>query len=215
MTTKNSINSKQAAFAAEYQVDHNATQAAIRAGYSEKTAGQIGERLLKKAEIRRVIDAVREKLEAETLITAERVLRERARLAFSDPRKIIHEDGRVKLPHELDEDTAAAITSFKIDEYGRIEYRFAGKDPSLVALEKRLGLNEKPSHFRLPNATTAEDCARAQADIVRGAANGVLLPSEAETLARLIEQQRRSLETHDLAQRLVAIEEQLAIGNRP
>lgn len=203
------LTAKQAAFVAEYAVDRNATQAAIRAGYSAKTAASQGERLLRNVEVRQAVDAGLNRLATKTGVSAERVLRERARLAFADPRKIMHPDGRIKLPHELDEDTAAAITSFKIDELGRIEYRFAGKDPSLAALEKRLGLNEKPMQFPLPEVATAEDCATAQAGIVRGAAGGELLPSEAETLGRLVENQRRSLETTDLAKRLTAIEEQL------
>lgn len=48
---------KQAAFVAEYLVDKNATQAAIRAGYSKKTAASQGERLLRNVEIRAAIDA--------------------------------------------------------------------------------------------------------------------------------------------------------------
>ena len=204
------LTAKQAAFVAEYAVDRNATQAAIRAGYSAKTAASQGERLLRNVEVRQAVDAGLNRLATKTGVTAERVLRERARLAFADPQKTMHEDGRMKLPHELDEDTAAAITSFKIDELGRIEYRFAGKDPSLAALEKRLGLNEKPMQFPLPEVATAEACATAQAGIVRGAAGGELLPSEAETLGRLVENQRRSLETTDLAKRLAVIEEQLA-----
>lgn len=46
---------KQEAFVAEYLVDLNATQAAIRAGYSEKTAGSIGHENLQKPEISRAI----------------------------------------------------------------------------------------------------------------------------------------------------------------
>ncbi len=49
---------KQQRFAEEYVVDHNATQAAIRAGYSERTAKQQGSRLLTKVD---VIEAVRAK----------------------------------------------------------------------------------------------------------------------------------------------------------
>ncbi|RID91195.1 terminase small subunit [Gemmobacter lutimaris] len=48
---KRPLNDKQRAFAKEYLIDLNATQAAIRAGYSERTAGQIGYELLKKPEI--------------------------------------------------------------------------------------------------------------------------------------------------------------------
>ncbi len=52
------MNPKQQRFAEEYVVDHNATQAAIRAGYSERTAKQQGSRLLTKVD---VIEAVRAK----------------------------------------------------------------------------------------------------------------------------------------------------------
>ena len=48
---------KQQRFIHEYLADCNGTQAAIRAGYSRKTAGAIAEKLLKKAEIRKAIDA--------------------------------------------------------------------------------------------------------------------------------------------------------------
>src|SRR6185437_13526322 len=49
------LSPKQRKFVDEYLIDLNATQAAIRAGYSEKTAGQQGERLLKKVEIAQAI----------------------------------------------------------------------------------------------------------------------------------------------------------------
>lgn len=49
------LTAKQQMFVKEYLIDLNATQAAIRAGYSEKTAGQIGEQNLKKLEIAEAI----------------------------------------------------------------------------------------------------------------------------------------------------------------
>ena len=52
---KEELTPKQAAFVREYLVDLNATQAAIRAGYSQKTAGQQGEALLKKLEIQQAV----------------------------------------------------------------------------------------------------------------------------------------------------------------
>lgn len=52
-----SLNARQRRFAEEYAVDHNATQAAIRAGYSEKTAGQQAHRLLKDVQIQELIEA--------------------------------------------------------------------------------------------------------------------------------------------------------------
>lgn len=50
------LTAKQAAFVREYLIDRNGTQAAIRAGYSEKTAGQIAEQNLKKLEIKEAIE---------------------------------------------------------------------------------------------------------------------------------------------------------------
>lgn len=200
---------KQIAFVREYLVDKNATQAAIRAGYSAKTASAIGEENLRKPDIRHAIDSAMSDIATKLGITAERVLKERARIAFSDTRKLMHADGRMKLPSELDEDTAAAIVSFKIDELGRIEYRLAGKDSSLNALEKRLGLNEKPIDFNVPIPEDVAGCAKAQHAIMKALSVGAILPSEAEILSGMVEEQRRSLETSDLAERLVAIEEQL------
>ena len=50
------LTKKQEMFVEEYIIDLNATQAAIRAGYSKKTAGQIGEQNLKKLEIQQAIN---------------------------------------------------------------------------------------------------------------------------------------------------------------
>jgi phage terminase small subunit len=75
---------KQQAFIAEYLVDLNATQAAIRAGYSEDTATVIGYENLTKPHIAKVIQEAMEKRATRTEITADRVLKEYAKIAFSD-----------------------------------------------------------------------------------------------------------------------------------
>lgn len=64
----------QAAFVREYLVDLNATQAAIRAGYSKRTAYSQGQRLLKNVEIQKAIQAAISKRAEHTDITAEKVL---------------------------------------------------------------------------------------------------------------------------------------------
>ncbi|WP_416763118.1 terminase small subunit [Roseateles sp. So40a] len=71
-----------------------------------------------------------------------KVLREVAMLAHSDIAGIIGEGGRVLLPNELDPATRAAVKSFKIDEYGKIEYQFWDKRASLDMTMKHLGLYE-------------------------------------------------------------------------
>lgn len=75
-------------------------------------------------------------------LTATDALREVKRIALSDIRRITAPDGRVLRPHELDADTAAAVASFKIDENGRIEYRFWDKNVALEKAMKHLGLYE-------------------------------------------------------------------------
>lgn len=62
-------------FVTEYCVDNNATQAAIRAGYSERSAGQIAARLLKRDKIKAAIDEHKENCRIRSEITVEAILR--------------------------------------------------------------------------------------------------------------------------------------------
>lgn len=215
---RQTLTAKQAAFVAEYLVDKNATQAAIRAGYSKRTAASIGEENLRKPEIASAVAANLAK-QADTLeLSAERILKERARLAFLDPRKLFDEDGAPKPIQALDPDTAAAIVGIDVlEQYegagesrrfiGYVKkYRLAGKDSSLAALEKRFGLVEKPVSFKLPTVTDAASCVQAQQAIIEALAGGALLPSEADALSRLVENHRRSLETQDLERRVAVLE---------
>ena len=74
------------------------------------------------------------------LLEVAAVLRQVRDICCSDIAGIMHADGRVKLPNELDAATRAAIKSFKIDEYGRIEYHFWDKNAALDKAMKVLGL---------------------------------------------------------------------------
>jgi phage terminase small subunit len=100
---------KQRRFIAEYLKDTNATQAAIRAGYSPKTAEQQGSRLLRNVQVAEAVKTKTEKQLAKAEITAERVLQEIGRIAFLDIRGLFDEKGRFKAAHQLDDDTAHAI----------------------------------------------------------------------------------------------------------
>lgn len=82
--------------------------------------------------------------------TAVVIAEENLRLAQSRISGIMHADGRVKLPHELDPETEAAIASFKIDEYGRIEYKFWDKNSALERAAKILGLFKKDNEQKPP-----------------------------------------------------------------
>lgn len=146
---------KQKRFIDEYLIDLNATQAAIRAGYSNKTAYSIGQENLKKPEIQKVISQKQKEHSEKTGITIERVLKERARLAFFDPRKLFNSDGSPKSIHELDDDTAAVLAGIDVvnignDEMGAgqvLKIKLSDKTSSLTALERHLGMyNDKMTH---------------------------------------------------------------------
>jgi phage terminase small subunit len=87
------LNARQARFVQEYLVDLIATRAAIRAGYSPKTAEQQGNRLLGIAKVASAIASAQAKRGARTEITQDRVLAELAKLGFYDIRKAVRWGG--------------------------------------------------------------------------------------------------------------------------
>lgn len=76
------LNARQARFVEEYLVDGVATQAAVRAGYSPRTAESQGCRLLRNAKVAAAIAAAREKRSERTGITVDEILGELARVGF-------------------------------------------------------------------------------------------------------------------------------------
>ena len=117
---------KQKRFITEFLVDLNATQAAIRAGYSAKTAYSIGQENLKKPEIRQAIDTAMKEREARTEITADYVL--------TNLREIV-ERCMQKQPVFTKGEQAT-------DEQGRAIWTFNARDAikALELLGKNLGL---------------------------------------------------------------------------
>jgi phage terminase small subunit len=108
---------KQEQFVREYLIDLNATQAAIRAGYSAKTANEQGSRLLANVSVRSAIEKAQQARAERTEITADRVLKEIGRIAFFDIRKLYREEGGgMKDPHELDDDAAAVLVGVDVVE---------------------------------------------------------------------------------------------------
>ncbi|WP_213469940.1 terminase small subunit, partial [Paenibacillus dendritiformis] len=78
------LTAKQKAFVQEYLIDLNATQAAIRAGYSAKTARKIGQENLTKPDIQKAIQEAMDARAKRTEITADRVLQELAKIGFAN-----------------------------------------------------------------------------------------------------------------------------------
>lgn len=137
---------KQKRFVEEYLIDLNATAAARRAGYSVKTADRIGPELLGKTCVFNAIEAAKAKRSARTEITQDRVLKELARVAFLDPRKVFKwgPDGVALLPSsELSEDEAAVISEVSestSESGGSIKGKLLDKLKALELLGKHLGM---------------------------------------------------------------------------
>lgn len=81
------LNTKQRRFANEYIISGNATQSAITAGYSEKTAYSQGNRLLKHDEVRKFIKDRTEELWNEKTMTVSEALALSASIARGEPQK--------------------------------------------------------------------------------------------------------------------------------
>lgn len=108
------LSAKQQRFVEEYLKDLNATKAAIRAGYAAKNADVTGPRMLGNVGIAEAIAAAKEARSARTEITADRVLQELARLAFSDIRHYqVDDHGKVELAEDAPEDAHVAISTLE------------------------------------------------------------------------------------------------------
>ena len=105
---------KQARFAAEYLIDLNATQAAVRAGYSTKTAFAQGSRLLRNVEVARVVAEGQAKRLESADLSATRVLEEIRRLALSNVRDLFDEGGNLRPIHTLTAEQAACIGGIEV-----------------------------------------------------------------------------------------------------
>lgn len=107
------LTDKQEAFVREYLIDRNATQAAIRAGYSPKTAYRIGAELLQKTSVSDEI-ARRDALINRRLgVSAERTRREMARLAYSNLADLVDMQTG-ELLEDVDREELRAIASLKV-----------------------------------------------------------------------------------------------------
>ena len=111
---------QQRLFVHEYLLDRNATQAAIRAGYSPKTAASQGSDLLKVPKVRDLVNAGLERLEKrlteKTEVSLERVLLELRRILLADPLDAWQDELTLKPLHELEPDLRRAISAMKVTE---------------------------------------------------------------------------------------------------
>lgn len=137
---------KQKLFVEEYLIDLNATQAAIRAGYSPDTAKAIGSENLTKPDIRAHIDKAMAERSKRTGVNADRVVMELAKIAFINAMDVIDTKTATVKADALPEDTAA-IQSVKVktsssenSEMVEREIKMADKIKALELLGKHLGM---------------------------------------------------------------------------
>lgn len=156
-----SLTPKQQLFVDQYMIDRNATQAAIRAGYSAATAEQQGCRLLRNVQVRAAVDERCEKMAEKLEITAERVLQELALIGFSNMADYMRAgpDGDPYLDFSnLTREQAAALSEVTVEDFRdgrgedardvrRIKFKLSDKRAALVDLGKHLKLfTDKVEH---------------------------------------------------------------------
>ncbi len=140
------LNDQQIRFCEEYIIDFNGTKAAIRAGYSEKTAASQASQLLTKLNIQNKIAKLIEKRSKRTEITQDKVLSEIAKLAFSDMNNYAQwgKDGvTLKDSSELSPEQTAAVSEVSestTKDGGTIKFKLHDKKGSLELLGKHLGI---------------------------------------------------------------------------
>lgn len=124
-------------------IDLNATQAAIRAGYSPDTAKAIGCENLTKPDIRAHIDRAMAERSRRTGVNADRVVQELAKIAFVNATDVIDPKTATVKEDALPEDTAA-IQSVKVKTFGEDglerEIKMADKLKALEMLGRHLGM---------------------------------------------------------------------------
>lgn len=132
------LTERQRLFVDEYLIDLNATKAAIRAGYSPLAARQQGSTLLSNPYISAAIQVAQSARSRRTGITADRVIREIACIAFSDISEVADVAGGEVVIHDLDSlprrvRRAVESVASKPSEHG--VSRTVKMHPKLVALK--------------------------------------------------------------------------------
>lgn len=164
---RSKLTDKQAKFVDEYLIDLNATQAAIRAGYSAKNAFKIGSDLLHKSTVQAQLLKKRAKLQERTEVTQDRIILELAKTAFVDPTDFVDVGGgyvRVKTNAEMPQGMKGAIAGIKETQSG-VEIKFNDKLRALELLGKHLGMfsgapipdKDEPELSALYNALEGDD----------------------------------------------------------
>lgn len=132
----------------------NQTQAAIAAGFSERTASLTGHRLIREPKVAQLLAARREELSKKYEITPDLVFRSMAQELNFDPAKLFDENGNLLPIQDMDEDVRMVLTSLEAERYGKKDdegseawevrkVKWSGKQGAREQALKFLGLYEK------------------------------------------------------------------------
>lgn len=138
----NKLTDRQKLFVNEYLIDLNATQAAIRSGYSKKTANEQAARLLANVSIQTELQKRMKNREKRTEITQDRVLKELAAIGFSRVTDFLQvKNGLVvvKNTDDMDSDSIQAISAIKQTQFG-IAIKLHDKVRALDLIGEHLGM---------------------------------------------------------------------------
>lgn len=148
---------KQQSFVTEYLIDKNATQAAIRAGYSKHTAYSQGERLLRNAEIRSAIDAGIAKHAENAGLSIEMVLASIVRELTFDPAQLFDEFGGLKPIDEIPAEARKCLVGIETAQVGSPEapvmvqkVKWVNPSQAREQAMKHLGMFEKDNAQKPP-----------------------------------------------------------------
>lgn len=149
MADEKKLTQKQKVFCEEYIIDWNASRAARKAGYSEKTAQQMGFENLSKPLIQAYIKEIQEDLQKQAGISKLRNLLELKKIAYSNMSDF--KDGwmTVKDFERIDEDTKAALSEIqyttRVNQHGTeeiVKFKVHDKLKAIDSINKMLGYNE-------------------------------------------------------------------------
>ncbi len=143
------LREKQQLFVDEYLIDLNGTQAAIRAGYSAKTANEQASRMLTNVSIQQAISEKMAERSKRTGVNQDRVVQELAKIAFLKMTDVVDHNGKIK--DDASEDDLSCIESIKYKHSDtdtgsstEREVKTASKLKALELLGKHLGMwNDK------------------------------------------------------------------------
>lgn len=164
------LTDRQRNFCYCYYESFNATQAAIKAGYSDKTAAEQGCRLLKNVKVKEFLEKLREVYRTEFLLTQERVMNRHVQIALSDMRDFITEDGKLRSNYD---GTLVKKMTIRSSTYSDGEVKKEDRTVTIELEDRKQSLNLITKKLNLdPDTNIAKQRLEIEKEKVYGTGNG-------------------------------------------